>query len=66
VNSLAQEISVDYFQREYRWQQKQITELVTDLLVRLPARPWAVRRRQVSGYFLDSIIVSGWIEDERY
>lgn len=54
--------TIDYFQREYRWQEKQITELVTDLSARfLSAWKPTHGRGEVAkypSYFLGSIIVS--------
>ena len=54
--------SIDYFQREYRWQEKQISELVTDLTSRfLSAYRAGHGRAEVAKYphyFLGSIIVS--------
>ncbi len=55
--------TIDYFQREYRWRNKEISELINDLTARFlltwkPEHP----RSQVATYpvyFLGSIIVSG-------
>lgn len=54
--------SIDYYQREYKWESKQIAELVADLTATFldlyePGHP----RKQVAkypGYFLGSIIIS--------
>jgi uncharacterized protein with ParB-like and HNH nuclease domain len=54
--------SIDYYQREYRWQTKQVAELMDDLISRFqeeyePSHP----REAVEGYghyFLGSIIIS--------
>ena len=54
--------SIDYYQREYRWQIKQVAELMDDLISRFqeeyePSHP----REAVEGYghyFLGSIIIS--------
>ena len=54
--------TIDYFQREYRWQEKQISELVTDLTSRFLSayRPGHGRAdvAKYPHYFLGSIIVS--------
>jgi ribosomal protein L29 len=54
--------AIDYFQREYRWQEKQISELVTDLTSRFLSayRPGHGRPdvAKYPHYFLGSIIVS--------
>ena len=54
--------SIDYFQREYRWQTKQVAELVSDLSARfLSAWKPTHGRGEVAkypSYFLGSIIVS--------
>ena len=54
--------SIDYYQREYRWEAKQIGELVSDLTSRfLDDHDPAHSRNQVEGYghyFLGSIILS--------
>ena len=54
--------SVDYYQREYRWQTKQVTELLEDLdgevSRELRGSRRAICRRQYGHYFLGSIIVS--------
>jgi hypothetical protein len=55
--------SVDYFQREYRWREEQIDELVDDLTGRFLSawRPEHPRKERAGypSYFLGSIIVSG-------
>jgi hypothetical protein len=55
--------TIDYFQREYRWRQKEIGELITDLTARfLSAWKPIHERSEVANYpayFLGSIIVSG-------
>ena len=57
-----QKYSIDYYQREYKWESKQITELVVDLTTKfldLYQRDHA--RKDVAkyaGYYLGSIIVS--------
>lgn len=54
--------SIDYYQREYKWETKQLTELVTDLTAKFlqlyspDHQPKAVAG--YPGYFLGSIIVS--------
>lgn len=54
--------TIDYFQREYRWQQKQIDELVTDLTSAFLSawRPEHSRDKVATypPYFLGSVIVS--------
>ncbi len=54
--------TIDYFQREYRWQEKQMTELINDLSAKfLSAWKAAHGRSEVAkypSYFLGSIIVS--------
>src|SRR5215475_11080856 len=61
--------SIDYYQREYKWQSKQIRELVDDLTGKfLEDYEPSHARRQVAEYpryFLGSIIVSKR-GDERY
>lgn len=53
---------IDYYQREYKWQSKQIAELVTDLTERfLEDYDPGDQRKDVAGYghyFLGSIIIS--------
>ena len=53
---------IDYYQREYKWQTKQLDELVSDLTgVFLRSYEPQHERRAVAGYdhyFLGSIIVS--------
>ncbi len=54
--------AIDYFQREYRWQEKQITELLTDLASKFledydPADERSAVERY-GHYFLGSIIIS--------
>ena len=55
--------TIDYFQREYRWRQKEIGELITDLTARfLSAWKSTHARSEVArypAYFLGSVIVSG-------
>lgn len=57
---------IDYFQREYRWETKQIEELVTDLTGRFRAswRPEHTRPdvANYGTYFLGSVIVSSTAE----
>lgn len=53
---------IDYYQREYRWQRKQLQELVDDLLGQFlqtwnPAKPDTSLEDQ-SKYFLGSIVIS--------
>jgi uncharacterized protein with ParB-like and HNH nuclease domain len=53
---------IDYFQREYRWQEKQITELLTDLANKFledyePTHERSAVERY-GHYFLGSIIIS--------
>ncbi|MEA3211695.1 MAG: hypothetical protein QOE70_4752 [Chthoniobacter sp.] len=54
--------SIDYYQREYKWQEKQIAELVEDLTQRFleDYRPDHARKkvREYGHYFLGSIILS--------
>lgn len=54
--------SIDYYQREYKWEEKQLAELVNDLSAKfLDLYSSEHTRRDVSkysGYFLGSIIVS--------
>ncbi|OJV22381.1 MAG: hypothetical protein BGO12_13435 [Verrucomicrobia bacterium 61-8] len=54
--------SIDYYQREYRWQTKQITELVEDLAAKFLESHEAVHDRtdveNYGHYFLGSIIIS--------
>lgn len=54
--------SIDYYQREYKWQQKQLAELIDDLADRFFASHEAGNERSAVAdyghYFLDSIIVS--------
>lgn len=57
-----QKYAIDYYQREYKWETKQIHELIDDLTGRFweDYRP-SDRRRAVAGYghyFLGSIVVS--------
>lgn len=58
--------TIDYFQREYRWRQKEIGELITDLTARfLSAWKPTHARSEVANYpayFLGSIIVSARAE----
>lgn len=54
--------SIDYYQREYKWQEKQIQELVEDLTDRFtedhrPGDPWS-KVRSYGHYFLGSVIIS--------
>lgn len=54
--------SIDYYQREYKWQQKQVAELIADLSAKfLESHEAGNERNAVAGYshyFLGSIIVS--------
>ena len=54
--------SIDYYQREYKWQEKQIRELIDDLSDKFleDYQPGHVRSRvaEYSHYFLGSIIIS--------
>lgn len=54
--------TIDYFQREYRWQEKQMTELIDDLSARFLSAWKPVHGRsevaKYPSYFLGSIIVS--------
>ncbi len=54
--------SIDYYQREYKWEHKQLEELVTDLTAKFRQvhQPGATRRDvgQYPGYYLGSIIIS--------
>lgn len=54
--------SIDYYQREYKWQQKQVAELIDDLAVKfLESHEEGNERSAVADYghyFLGSIIVS--------
>jgi len=53
---------IDYYQREYKWESKQISELVADLTLRfLEAYEPGHERKQVAGYpyyFLGSTLIS--------
>jgi uncharacterized protein with ParB-like and HNH nuclease domain len=55
--------TIDFFQREYRWRQKEIGELITDLSARFLSAWQPSHERSVvasyPAYFLGSIIVSG-------
>jgi hypothetical protein len=54
--------SIDYYQREYKWQQKQLAELIDDLAAKfLESHEEGNERRAVADYghyFLGSIIIS--------
>lgn len=54
--------SIDYYQREYKWQQKQLSELIEDLAAKfLESHEPGNERSAVSDYghyFLGSIIIS--------
>lgn len=54
--------SIDYYQREYKWESKQIAELVADLTAKfLDIYEPEHARKQVAkypGYYLGSIIIS--------
>jgi hypothetical protein len=54
--------SIDYYQREYKWQQKQVTELIDDLSAKFLESHEAGNERsavaEYGQYFLGSIIVS--------
>jgi hypothetical protein len=54
--------SIDYYQREYKWQKKQISELVDDLTEKFLESYEAGDERQAVGdyghYFLGSVIIS--------
>jgi hypothetical protein len=54
--------SIDYYQREYKWQQKQILELISDLTQRFAGAYEAGHKRkavdQYPYYFIGSIIIS--------
>ena len=54
--------SIDYYQREYRWQNKQVSELIDDLTGRFQADYDAGQAREeverYGHYFLGSIIIS--------
>jgi hypothetical protein len=54
--------SIDYYQREYRWQQKQVTELLTDLAAKFCDDHEEGNERsavaEYGHYFLGSIILS--------
>lgn len=54
--------SIDYYQREYKWQEKQIQELIDDLSDRFlgdhrEGDPWS-KVRDYGHYFLGSVIIS--------
>lgn len=57
-----QKYSIDYYQREYKWQQKQVTELLSDLAVKfLESHEPGHERDDVAyygHYFLGSVIIS--------
>jgi len=59
---LGQKYSIDYYQREYKWEAKQLAELVADLTAKfLDLYEVGHPRKQVAkypGYFLGSIIIS--------
>lgn len=54
--------SIDYYQREYKWETKQLSELVTDLTAKFLQLYSSDHKRTAvggySGYYLGSIIVS--------
>ena len=54
--------SIDYYQREYKWQEKQVAELIDDLTSKFLEHHQEVNERdavaQYGHYFLGSIIVS--------
>lgn len=54
--------SIDYYQREYKWQQKQVAELLDDLVAKFLESHEAGNERsavaEYSHYFLGSIIIS--------
>ena len=54
--------SIDYYQREYKWRQKQVTELLEDLAAKFLESHEPVNERsavaEYSHYFLGSIIIS--------
>ena len=54
--------SIDYYQREYKWEAKQIAELVSDLTAKFLAlyEPDHARKdvAKYPGYYLGSIIIS--------
>src|SRR6266498_3029361 len=57
-----QKYSIDYYQREYKWQQKQVIELLDDLAAKfLESHEHGNERSEVADYghyFVGSIIVS--------
>lgn len=54
--------AIDYYQREYRWEKKQVTELINDLCAKFLERHETGNERSAvegySHYFLGSIIIS--------
>jgi hypothetical protein len=58
----ARKYSIDYYQREYKWQQKQVTELLEDLAEKFMERHADGNERsavaEYAHYFLGSIIIS--------
>jgi hypothetical protein len=58
----ARKYSIDYYQREYKWQTKQVTELLDDLSTKfLQSYEWSHEQsavEQYGHYFLGSIIIS--------
>src|ERR1700752_3098689 len=54
--------SIDYYQREYKWQTKQVSELIDDLSSKFPADYEPTHERSAVSdyghYFLGSVIVS--------
>ena len=57
-----QKYSIDYYQREYKWQQKQVAELLADLAAKfLESHEPGHERHDVAyyaHYFLGSVIIS--------
>jgi hypothetical protein len=54
--------SIDYYQREYKWQHKQVSELIEDLAAKFPESYEEGDERSAVGdydhYFLGSVIIS--------
>lgn len=59
---LSQKYSIEYYQREYKWQTKQVAELIDDLATKFMENYDPVHERsavaEYSHYFLGSIIIS--------
>ena len=62
--------AIDYYQREYRWEKKQVIELIDDLTDKFGQSHEAGNEREAvkgySHYFLGSIIISGKRDGEKF